>query len=167
MDDRSRPRVAGPVRRRIAISTGLIRELLPERRVPVAVALLGGIIPIASGIGALVAGVLLDQSGWRLMFAAAVVLGTAAALLSQFCIPATPGITPRPSVDLVGAIMLVPATAGVCSASPKAASGAGSTGECYRRSCSDWWHSRRGSGGSGASRNPSSICGSFEIARYR
>ncbi|MEU1981726.1 MFS transporter [Nocardia sp. NPDC019395] len=97
----------------IAISFGLIRELLPARQVPLAIALLGGIVPISSGIGALSAGFLIDQSGWRLMFGVAVVLGIVAALLSLFCVPRTPGITPRPPVDVVGAVLLVPATAGV------------------------------------------------------
>jgi MFS family permease len=97
----------------IPISFGLIRELLPQRRVPLAIALLGGIVPISSGIGALLAGVLLDQSGWRLMFGAATVLGVSAALVSHFGLPRTPGITPRPTVDALGAVLLVPATAGV------------------------------------------------------
>ncbi|MFI5718902.1 MFS transporter [Nocardia sp. NPDC051750] len=97
----------------IAISIGLIRELLPAPRVPVAIALLGGIVPISSGIGALLAGVLLDLSGWRLMFGVAVVLGIGSALISYFGLPPTTGITPRPTVDIVGAVLLVPATAGV------------------------------------------------------
>ncbi|MFC5747751.1 MFS transporter [Actinomadura rugatobispora] len=97
----------------LPLSFALVRELLPERRVPLAIALLGGIVPICAGGGALLAGVLLDHSGWRLMFIVATAMGTAAALTGLIGLPRTPGLRPRPSVDMVGAVLLVPATGGV------------------------------------------------------
>jgi MFS family permease len=97
----------------LPLSFGLVRELLPERRVPLAIALLGGIVPICTGAGALLAGVLIDHSGWRLLFIVATAMGAAASLTALAGLPRTPGIRPRPPVDMVGAVLLVPATGGV------------------------------------------------------
>ncbi|GGV45250.1 MFS transporter [Actinomadura cremea] len=97
----------------LPLAFGLARELLPERRVPLGIALLGGIVPICTGAGALLAGVLIDQSGWRLMFMTAAGLGAAAAVIALTGLPRTSGIKPRPTVDVVGAVLLVPATGGV------------------------------------------------------
>ncbi|GAA2445969.1 MFS transporter [Actinomadura vinacea] len=97
----------------LPLSFALVRELLPERRVPLAVALLGGIVPICTGAGALLAGILLDHSGWRLLFIVATGMGLVAALIALVGLPRTPGLTPRPTVDLLGAVLLIPATGGV------------------------------------------------------
>ena len=97
----------------LPLSFGLVRELLPRRRVPLAIALLGGIVPICAGAGALLAGVLLDHGGWRPMFVVATAMGAAAALIALIGVPRTPGLKPRPTVDMVGALLLVPATGGV------------------------------------------------------
>ncbi|MFC5752409.1 MFS transporter [Actinomadura rugatobispora] len=97
----------------LPISFALVRELLPERRVPLAIALLGGIVPICAGAGGLLAGVLLDNGGWRLLFSVATVLGIAAALTGLAGLPRTPGLRPRPPVDMVGAALLLPASGGV------------------------------------------------------
>ncbi|GGV28753.1 MFS transporter [Actinomadura cremea] len=95
----------------LPISFGLVRELLPERRVPLAIALLGGIVPISAGAGGLIAGVLLDNGGWRVLFMAATAMGIVASLIAWTGLPRTPGLKPRPSIDMVGAVLLVPATA--------------------------------------------------------
>ncbi|MEW2355736.1 MFS transporter [Spirillospora sp. NPDC029432] len=94
----------------LPISFALVRELLPARRVPVANALLVGIVPVCAGIGGMLGGVLLDNGGRRLMFLVATVMGAAAALVAFAGLPRTPRLTPRPSVDVVGAALLVPAT---------------------------------------------------------
>ncbi|XVQ15632.1 MFS transporter [Spirillospora sp. CA-255316] len=97
----------------LPLSFGLVRELLPERRVPLAIALLGGIVPICAGAGGLLAGVLIDHSGWRLMFMVATGMGAAAVLAGLAGLPRTPGIRPRPPVDMAGAVLLVPASGGL------------------------------------------------------
>ncbi|MFC5749844.1 MFS transporter [Actinomadura rugatobispora] len=97
----------------LPLSFGLVRELLPERRVPLAIALLGGIVPICAGAGGLLAGVLIDHSGWRLMFMVATGMGAAAVLTTLAGLPRTPGIRPRPPVDIAGAVLLVPASGGL------------------------------------------------------
>ncbi|MEW2355737.1 MFS transporter [Spirillospora sp. NPDC029432] len=95
----------------LPISYGLVRELLPARRVPLAIALLSGIVPVSAGAGSLFAGMLLDSGGWRVMFLVATALGAGAALVAFVGLPRTPGLIPRPPVDVVGAALLVPATA--------------------------------------------------------
>lgn len=97
----------------LPLSFGLVRELLPERRVPFVMSLLGGVVPVCTGAGSLIAGLLIDHGGWRNMFVAATAMGTAAALIALFALPRTPGITPRPSVDVVGALLLAPGVGGV------------------------------------------------------
>ncbi|MFB4298722.1 MFS transporter [Actinomadura sp. NTSP31] len=97
----------------LPLSFGLVRELLPERRVPLAMSLLGGVVPVCTGAGALLAGLLIDHSGWRAMFLVATVLGAAATVIAVFGLPRTPGITPRPTIDVVGGVLLAPAAGGV------------------------------------------------------
>ncbi|MFV2176770.1 MFS transporter [Actinomadura sp. LOL_016] len=97
----------------LPLSFGLVRELLPERRVPFVMSLLGGVVPVCTGAGSLIAGVLIDHGGWRNMFVAATVMGVAATLIALFALPRTRGITPRPSVDVVGAVLLAPAVGGI------------------------------------------------------
>ncbi|WP_083734713.1 MFS transporter [Actinomadura sp. CNU-125] len=97
----------------LPLSFGLVRELLPERRVPFVMSLLGGVVPVCTGAGSLIAGVLIDHGGWRNMFVAATAMGVAATLIALLALPRTPGITPRPSVDVVGAVLLAPAVGGI------------------------------------------------------
>jgi MFS family permease len=96
----------------LPLSFGLVRELLPPRRVPMVVAMLAGIIPICTGAGSLLAGLLLDHSGWRLLFMVATGMGIVAGAIA-LTLPRTPGLTPRPTVDLAGALLIVPAVGGV------------------------------------------------------
>ncbi|MEU6752140.1 MFS transporter [Spirillospora sp. NPDC046719] len=97
----------------LPLSFGMVRELLPERRVPLAMSLLGGVVPVCTGAGALLAGVLIDHSGWRAMFLTATVLGVAATAIAIRGLPRTPGMTPRPTVDVLGGVLLAPAAGGV------------------------------------------------------
>jgi len=97
----------------LPLSFGMVRELLPERRVPLAMSLLGGVVPVCTGAGALLAGVLIDHSGWRAMFLTATVLGVAATAIAIWGLPRTPGMTPRPTIDVLGGVLLAPAAGGV------------------------------------------------------
>jgi MFS family permease len=97
----------------LPLTFGIIREKLEPKMVPVAMALTAGLVPICAGLGAFTAGVLIDNSGWRAMFIAATILGVGAVLVARFLLPLTSGLTPRPRIDVLGGVLLVPASVGL------------------------------------------------------
>lgn len=97
----------------LPLTFGIIREKLEPKQVPVAMALTAGLVPICAGLGAFLAGILIDNSGWRSMFVLAAVLGVVAVLVTRFLLPQSPGMSPRPRVDVLGGVLLVPASVGL------------------------------------------------------
>ena len=91
----------------------LVRELVPAERVPLGISLVVGAVALVSGFGSLLGGVLIDLGGWRTIFIAASIAGLLATVLVAIAVPRTPGMVPRPRVDVIGGVLLVPACAGL------------------------------------------------------
>jgi MFS family permease len=91
----------------------LVRELVPAQRVPMGISLVVGVVALVSGLGSLLGGVLIDLGGWRAIFVAASIAGVLAIVLVVLAVPRTPGMVPRPRIDVIGGVLLVPACAGV------------------------------------------------------
>jgi MFS family permease len=92
---------------------GLLREYLPARRVPLAISLVAGVVAICAGVGGLIAGILIDLGGWRPIFGVAAVFGALAIVVAALAVSGGPGMLPRPQVDVLGGVLLVPACAGL------------------------------------------------------
>jgi MFS family permease len=100
---------------------GLAREHLPEKRVPVAVALIAGAAGLAAAGGALVTGVLLDLADWHLLFVVAAALAIVSAAFAVK-LPESSLLARIDRIDWVGAILFVPAIALVLLGVSKSAS---------------------------------------------
>ncbi|MGW5381206.1 MFS transporter [Nocardia sp. NPDC003963] len=87
---------------------GLAREVLPARKVPIAVGFIGGAALLAGSGGSLIAGVLLDVADWHMIFVFAAVLAVVASVVVGFGLPGAQPSTGLPRFDYVGAVLLTP-----------------------------------------------------------
>lgn len=85
-------------------SFGLIRELF-RAEVGKAFALLGPVIGLATVLGPVVAGLLVDLADWRMIFAINVPLGLFALLVGRRVLPNTPPTAKGQRLDVRGAIL--------------------------------------------------------------
>lgn len=85
-------------------SFGLIRELFGGE-VGKAFALLGPVIGLATVLGPVVAGLLTDLAGWRMIFAINVPLGVFALVVGQKVLPASEPVARGQRLDVKGAIL--------------------------------------------------------------
>ncbi|MDA0184792.1 MFS transporter [Solirubrobacter phytolaccae] len=89
----------------LPLSFGIIRDEFPANRVPTAIALLGAISAIGSGIGLPLGGVLVDGPGYHWIFIVAAIMGVLATITTVKFVPESPIRTPG-RVDFVGAGIL-------------------------------------------------------------
>lgn len=92
---------------------GLARESDTPKRVSLLASLTSGASVIGGALGALLAGVLLDVSGWHSMFIASAAMAVLAIIGALFLPPSTLNATAeaRGRLDIVGAVLLAPAVA--------------------------------------------------------
>lgn len=99
--------VAGAI---MPLCFGLAREVLPPRRVPVAVATIAGGALIAGASGNLISGVLIDTLGWHYIFVFAALLALLAAAALMLLRPSTVRATVE-RIDWIGGVLFAPAIA--------------------------------------------------------
>ncbi|GGT21530.1 MFS transporter [Streptomyces griseoviridis] len=89
----------------LPLSLGLIREVLPPRRVAFGLGLTSGLVGGAAGLGLLVGGLIVDHASWRWLFVAggALVLLALAAVV-RYVPESRPSAPAR--LDLAGALLL-------------------------------------------------------------
>jgi MFS family permease len=92
---------------------GIAREVVPAPRVPVLVSLTTGTAIIGGSLAALVAGIILDQSSWHVMFIASGILAIVAILAGlglpkSVVVPSNQG-----RLDILGGVLLAPAVAAI------------------------------------------------------
>lgn len=87
------------------LSFGIIRDEFPREKIPTAIALLGAIAAIGSGIGLPLGGVLVDGPGYHWIFWVAAIMGVGATLTTFFFVPESPLRSPG-RVDFAGAGLL-------------------------------------------------------------
>ena len=89
----------------LPLSFGIIRDEFPAHKVPTAIALLGAISAIGSGIGLPLGGILVDGPGYHWIFWTAAAMGIIATATTVLFVPESPVRTPG-RVDLAGAGIL-------------------------------------------------------------
>jgi EmrB/QacA subfamily drug resistance transporter len=92
----------------LPLSYGIIRDEFPAAKVPTAIALLGAITAIGSGIGLPLGGVLVDGPGYHWIFWTAAAMGIIATATTVLFVPESPVRTPG-RVDFAGAGILAAA----------------------------------------------------------
>jgi MFS family permease len=97
----------------IPLNIGILRESLPEERVPVAV----GLMTTASGAGVatglVLGGAIIDHFNWHWLFAASAVLLAISLAAVGALVPARPGLPARAPIDWVEGLLPAPAIAAV------------------------------------------------------
>lgn len=102
--------VAGAI---LPLCIGLAREHLPASRVPVAVALISGSAVAAGSASLLVAGLLIDNASWHMIFVVAAVYAVFALLLVWFVLPWRRPIGTSEKIDYLGAVGFAGAVAAI------------------------------------------------------
>lgn len=92
----------------LPLSIGILRESLPQERVPVAVGLMTTAQGMGVAIGLVLGGVIIDNLEWHWLFAISAVLLIASWVAVKLMIPARPGIPPRERIDWVEGVLPVP-----------------------------------------------------------
>ncbi len=91
----------------------LAREHLPASRVPVAVALISGSAVAAGSASLLVAGLLIDNASWHMIFVVAAVYAIFALLLVWFVLPWRRPTGTSEKIDYIGAVTFAGAVAAI------------------------------------------------------
>jgi len=102
--------VAGAI---LPLCIGLAREHLPAARVPVAVALISGSAVAAGSASLLVAGLLIDNASWHMIFVVAAAYAIFALLLVWFVLPWRRATGTSEKVDYLGAVAFAAAVAAI------------------------------------------------------
>lgn len=87
---------------------GLAREHLPQKRVPVAVAIIAGSMMLAGAAGNIIAGSLIDSFDWHYIFILAAVVALLAAAASTI-LPKSSATARGARIDWIGAVVFAPA----------------------------------------------------------
>lgn len=102
---------------------GLVKENLPEHRVPFGIGMLVACaIVIGGGGGGLLGGVIIDHLTWHWIFIAGAAMAGIAFLVVWLLVPVSPQLKPNSSLDILGGVLFAPAIAGVLLAISKAPS---------------------------------------------
>ncbi|MBC7304185.1 MAG: MFS transporter [Nocardia sp.] len=102
--------VAGAI---LPLCIGLAREHLPKAKVPVAVAIISGSAVAAGAASAFIAGLMIDNASWHMIFVVSAVYAAFMLLLVLFVLPWRPPVGTTQNIDYVGAIAFAPAIAAV------------------------------------------------------
>ncbi len=96
----------------LPLALGLIREILPPRRVAFGIGLTSGLVGGAAGVGLVGGGLIVDHASWRWLFVATCVLVLAALAATLRWVPESrPGA--RAPLDLAGVVLLAGALTSV------------------------------------------------------
>ena len=93
----------------IPLSVGILRESLPQERVPVAIGLMTTGMGVGVAIGLVLGGAIVDNFNWHWLFVASAVLLGAAWLAVKAWVPARPGTPPSEPIDWLEGILPAPA----------------------------------------------------------
>ena len=102
---------------------GLVKENLPEHRVPFGIGLLVACaIVVGGGGGGLLGGVIIDHLVWQWIFIAGAAMAGIALVVVWWLVPVSPQLKPNGPLDILGGVLFAPAIAGVLLAISKAPS---------------------------------------------
>ena len=97
----------------VPLTYGLVRQLMPPARVPMAVSIVAMAATVMGSLGLLIGGVMIDHFPWHTIFYLSASLCALAILAAIVFLPATPPGPNPGKLDIVGAILFVPAISGV------------------------------------------------------
>lgn len=92
----------------IPLSIGIIRESLPQERVPVAVGLMTTGSGVGVAIGLVLGGAIVDNLNWHWLFVVSAGLLALSWLAVKFWVPGRPGIPPKEPIDWVEGLLPAP-----------------------------------------------------------
>jgi MFS family permease len=92
---------------------GLVRESLPERRVPLGIGVISAAAFVSAGAAILLGGVLVDHFTWHWIFYVGAGTAALAVVTVALWVPRSEPAAAREPVDLLGVLLLVPAIAAV------------------------------------------------------
>lgn len=95
----------------IPLSIGILRENLPEKRLPVAVGLMTTAQGMGVAIGLVLGGVIVDNLNWHWLFVASAVLLVVSWIVIRAVVPALPGSPPREKIDWIEGLLPAPGIA--------------------------------------------------------
>jgi MFS family permease len=92
----------------IPLSIGIIREALPQERVPVAVGLMTTGSGVGVAIGLVLGGAIVDNLNWHWLFVVSAILLAISYIAVKFWIPMRPGVPPKKPIDWVEGLLPAP-----------------------------------------------------------
>jgi len=92
----------------IPLSIGIIREILPRERVPVAIGLMTTGQGMGTATGLVLGGWLIDNFPWHTLFVVSAVMLVVAWIVIKLAIPATRGSPQRTPIDWIEGVLPVP-----------------------------------------------------------
>lgn len=87
---------------------GLVRESMPEAKVMPAIGLLAGTIGVASGIGLLLGGIMVDYFQWYWIFHLSIILALIAVVAVMIWVPRSKAAHDGSSIDIMGGVLFPP-----------------------------------------------------------
>ena len=97
----------------IPLSIGILRENLPEERLPVAVGLMTTAQGMGVAIGLVLGGAIIDNLSWHWLFVASGILLVVSYIVIRFVVPVRPGTPPSEKIDWVEGLLPAPAIGAV------------------------------------------------------
>jgi MFS family permease len=97
----------------IPISIGILRENLPEERLPVAVGLMTTAQGMGVAVGLVLGGVIVDNLNWHWLFLISGIMLAAAYIAIRLLVPARPGTPPSVKIDWLEGLLPAPAIGAV------------------------------------------------------
>lgn len=96
----------------LPLCIGLAREHIPQKYLATSVGIISGTAALGGGLGMIVSGLLIDNMGWRWIFAASTVLAVLSFIASVAFVPSSKGAGRGKQLDLFGGLLFVPAVTG-------------------------------------------------------
>lgn len=92
----------------IPLSIGILRENLPEERLPVAVGLMTTAQGMGVAVGLVLGGAIIDNLNWHWLFVISGIMLVAAWIAIRLVVPALPGSPPREKIDWIEGLLPAP-----------------------------------------------------------
>ena len=97
----------------LPLSIGVLRQTLPEDRVPIGVGLMTTSQGFGAALGLVLGGVIVDHINWQWLFGASAILLAISTLLVMQFVPSRPGTPTRKPIDWIEGLLPVPGIAAI------------------------------------------------------
>ena len=93
------------------LAVGIVRERLPEHRVPIGVSYVVATATISAGLGVMLGGAVIDHAPWQWLFYISTAMAAVSVAMTLAFVPPSPRGTVQKNLDMVGGVLFVPAIA--------------------------------------------------------